>query len=511
MARRFVSIWFRHLTTDWFTIRKKSRDNSTGESSREDLRSKPFVLRAPSHGRMIITAVNATAQSRGIFPGMVLADARAIVPELVVEDDKPDLITKLLRRLAEWCIQFTPFVAIDPPDGLLFDSTGCPHLWGGDQSYLKAIEKKLNERGYDIRASIADTPGVAWAVARFGADAFVIKSGCNYEALLSLPPESLRLEPESVDRLHKLGLHQIKKFIHIPRASLRRRFGPQFLLRLDRALGREEERLEPVIPLQPYQERLPCMEPILTANGIEIGLRQLLETLCLRLLQEQKGIRTAVFKGFRVDGKIVGVEIGTSRPSHDVKHLFGLFALKLETIEPAMGIELFVLEATKVQDHFSHQQTLWAASGGLDDVRLSELIDRLGGKIGMQAIHRFIPNERYWPERSFKLASSLQEKPSAIWRCDKLRPLQLLFSPEKIEVTAPIPDYPPMLFRHRGKIYKISRADGPERIEQEWWIQEGKHRDYYRVEDEEGRRYWIFRSGHYGEEKFQWFLHGYFA
>ncbi|MGC1243175.1 MAG: DNA polymerase Y family protein [Chryseosolibacter sp.] len=499
MVRRFVSIWFRHLTTDWFTIRQP------------DLKHVPFVLRAPSHGRMVITAANAIAEKNGISCGMVLADARAVTPELLVLDDKPDLIPQLLKRLAGWCIRFTPIVALDPADGLLLDVTGCPHLWGGEQAYLADIVKKLNARGYDVRAAMADTPGVAWGVARFGKGSMVIENGRHMEALLPLPPEALRLEPETVDRLHKLGLHQIRQFISMPRSSLRRRFGQHFIRQLDLAIGQETEFIEPVIPVEPYQERLPCLEPIVSATGIGIALQQLLETLCLRLQQDQKGLRTAVFKGYRVDGKVEQVGIGTNRPTHHVSHLFKLFELKLSMIEPALGIELFILEAPKVEDHVPQQEKMWEGSGGLDDLRLSELIDRLAGKIGAQSIHRFVPDEHYWPERSFRPASTLQEILSTTWRADKLRPLQLLAIPERIEVTAPIPDYPPMLFRYKGKLHKIIRADGPERIEQEWWLQTGQHRDYYRVEDEGGNRYWIFRLGHYEGGKFGWFVHGFFA
>jgi protein ImuB len=498
MEKRFVSIWFRHLTTDWFTL------------SQPQLKKLPFVLKTPVRGRMVITAANEVAEAKGITAGMALADARAIFPTLEVKDDKPDLIGKLLKRLAEWCIRFTPWVAVDPPDGLFFDSTGCSHLWGGDEGYLNEIIKKLNVRGYDVRAAMADTPGAAWAIARFGKSKFVISPGDHVHAMLSLPPEALRLEPEVVWRLHRLGLHRISQFITMPRPALRKRFGQHFIMRLDTALGQQLEMIEPVQLIEPYQERLPCLEPIVTATGIEIALNQLLETLCLRLQQEEKGIRTAVFKGYRVDGKVEQITIATHRASHNVKHLFKLFEIKLQTIEPALGIELFVLEAPKVEDNFAQQEKMWEDSGSLEDVRLAELIDRLAGKVGANAIHRYIPDEHYWPERSFKLVSSLQEKSTIPWRADKLRPTQLLKAPEPIEVTAPIPDYPPMLFRVKGKLHKVVKADGPERIEQEWWIQNGQHRDYYRVENEEGNRYWIFRLGHYHEKIYQWFLHGFF-
>jgi protein ImuB len=498
MEKRFVSIFFRHLTTDWFALRQPH------------LKKLPFVLRTSSHGRMVITAANAVANQKDIHKGMVLADARAIVPALEVQDDKPDLIIKLLTRLAEWCIRFTPVVGIDPPDGLLLDVSGCSHLWNGDLPYVAEIVKKLNSRGYDVRVAMADTVGVAWAVARFGKEQ-VVAGNMHIEALMSLPPEALRLEPEVIARLHKLGLHHIRQFIRMPRASLRRRFGQHFILQLDKAIGQAMEIIEPIQPIEPYQERLPCMEPIVTATGIEIALQQLLETLCLRLQQEQKGLRTSILKAYRVDGKIEQVDIVTSRPSHSVKHLFKLFELKISSIEPDMGIELFVLEAPKVEDHFPLQEKMWEGSVGLDDIRLSELVDRIASKVGMKAIHRYVPDEHYWPERSFKYASSLQEKLTTSWRTDKLRPLQLLRTPERIDVTAPIPDYPPLLFRYKGKIHRITTADGPERIEQEWWLQQGQHRDYYRVEDEEGNRYWLFRLGHYHDTIYQWFLHGFFA
>lgn len=499
MQPRFVSIWFRHLTTDWYSLRQPQ------------LKSLPLVLRTKDHDRMIVSALNGVASQKGISKGMTVADARAIVHELEVLDDKPELPTKLLARLAEWCIRFTPVVAIDLPDGLIMDVTGCAHLWGGETLYLKNIIARLTERGYNVRGAMADTIGVAWGVARFSRrELTVVESGNHLDALMDLPPEALRLETENIARLHKLGLHQIRQFIGMPRTALRRRFGPLFLLQLDKATGREKELIEAVIPPEPYQERLPCLDPIVTLAGIEIALQQLLETLCLRLQHEQKGLRVAVLKGYRVDGKVEAVNIATNRPSHHVPHLFKLFQLKLSSIEPALGIELFVLDAAKVEDHLPQQEKMWEDSGGLDDERLSELIDRIASKVGIDQIHRFLPEEHYWPERSFKTASSLTEEATTQWRDNKPRPMHILPIPQRIQVSAPIPDYPPMLFRYKDRVHNIVKADGPERIEQEWWLQQGEHRDYYCVEDEQGHRYWLFRLGHYHDKIYQWFIHGFF-
>jgi protein ImuB len=261
----------------------------------------------------------------------------------------------------------------------------------------------------------------------------------------------------------------------------------------------------------PYQERLPCIEPIRTAKGIEIALQRLLEQLCKRLLNEGKGIRKCILKGYRIDGNIQQIEIGTVRPSRNDVHLFKLFENKIATLAPALGFELFVIDAPVVEDITVDQETFWPVSDQNDDVALSELLDRIGGRVGMHAIHRYLPDEHYWPERSYKAAVTLQEQPAANWRSNLPRPLHLLPVPEAIEVTVPMPDYPPMLFRHKGTLHKIVKADGPERIEQEWWIASGLQRDYYCVEDEQGGRYWLFRSGHYGNGEPEWFIHGFFA
>lgn len=499
MAKRFVSIWFPHLSIDWFELRKP------------ELKKIPFVLVRPSHGRMMITAANARAVKNGIHKGMVLADAKALLPSLHQFDAKPNLENQLLQRIAEWCIRFTPLASVDPLGGIILDASGCSHLWGGDEAYLADIMKRLQARGYHSRAAMADTIGAAWAVARLG-NTIVVPKDKHMEALLSLPPEALRLEAATVQRLHQLGLREIKSFMSMPGSSLRRRFGPLLIQRINQAMGTEQEFIEPVYPVEPYQERLPCVEPIARIEGIEIALQRLLEQLCQRLAKEGKGLRTAYFRCYRVDSKTSGIQVATSRPSHNIQHLFHLFQLKLSSIEPGPGIELFVLEATKVEEHAPVQNEFWKQASGLNNNHLAELMDRISEKIGAAAIHRYLPDEHYWPERSYKKAGSLDEQPATEWKLDRPRPLRLLSPPELIEVTAPIPDYPPMLFRYRGRLHKIIKADGPERIEQEWWIHEGEHRDYYAVEDEDGGRYWLFRSGHYEEnKKTKWFLHGFFA
>lgn len=498
MQKRFMAIWFRHLLTDGLARR------------RPELKDLPFVLAAPVKNRIIITASSPLAEKEGAFTGMAVADARAAVAELVVIDDTPGQAAKLLYLIGLGCIRYTPMVSLDLPDGLMLDISGCAHLWGGERGYLTELVLKLRGAGFDARAAIADTPGTAWAVARFAAKRPIISSGEQAKAIAGLPPAALRLEPAILERLQKLGFRTIGPLLEIPPQTLRRRFGTGLLLRIDQALGKAEEYREVLVPPVPYAERLPAMEPIRTVPGIRIAIEKLLEMLCQRLQAEGKGIRKAVLKCHRIDGRKVQAGITTTRGSHSVSHLMGLFKLQIDKIEPALGIELFILEALRTEDMETVQEQLWAGAKGLADNILAELLDRIAGKVGAEAIHRYLPAEHHWPERSFKLATSLTETPQCAWPALP-RPMRLLQPPELIEVMALVPDHPPKVFVHHGKRHHIAKADGPERIGREWWQDSGLHRDYYVVEDSEGCRYWVFRSGHYDGGDAQWFLHGYFA
>jgi protein ImuB len=497
MEKRIMAIWFRHLLTDWLTLK------------RPELKEIPFVFAAPERNRMVIRAANGMAEVQGVHTGMTVADAKAITTSLLVVDHIPGKQEKLIRQLGLWCIRYTPVVAIDT-DGLILDISGCPHLWGGERAYLKEIVNKLRTSGYDARAAIAGTTGCAWAVARYGKATPIIESYSHVDALLNLPPAALRLEPLIVEKLKKLGFHTIRSFINIPKKVLRRRFGEGFISRLDQALGIEEEALRPLVPPVPYAERLPCLEPVSTKKAIEIAIQKLLEGMCLRLHKEGKGVRRATLKCYRIDGKTVQAAITTNRGSHSVSHLFKLFEFHIDKLEPALGIELFLLEAQKVESIDPRQEKFWAGKPGLHDTSVAELLDKLAVKIGANAIHRYLPAEHYWPELSIKEATSLLETPAAQWRADRPRPLRILNDPEPIEVMALLPDYPPKFFTYKGKRHTVQKADGPERIEREWWRDAGEHRDYYAVEDTAGQRYWLFRLGHYDATP-QWYLHGFFA
>ncbi|RFZ90071.1 DNA polymerase Y family protein [Mucilaginibacter conchicola] len=500
MPKRFASIWFRHLLTDQKAIREPA------------LKGKAYVFAEPDHGRLLIIAANEEARNFGAIEGMTVADARIVAPDLIVFDAKPGRNIKLLKGLAEWFLRYTPLVQLDPPDGLLLDITGCAHLKGGETAYLKEIVSRLRKIGYDIRPGIADTIGSAWGVARFATAGLIVKEGDHRNALMPLPPSALRLPFDLLIKLRNLGLTRISGFIHMPKSVLRRRFGKDMVLRLQQALGQEPEYLFPIREPVPYHERLVCLDPVRTRPAIEIGLNRLLEDLCKRLYSEGLGIRSAMLSWYRIDGKNGSITIGTNHASNRTQHLFKLFFIKLDNVAPGMGIELFLLDAIHTEPVSDKQSQLWSSRGGAETEEVAELLDRVAGRIGAAQIHRYLPGEHYWPERTAEQHADLRKAPESEWRTDKPRPMQLLDRPEPIEAMALTPDYPPKLFIWRGQQHVIVGADGPERIEREWWLDPGEHRDYYVAEDESGRRYWLFRSGHYSAENNQhWYLHGFFA
>ena len=497
MNKRYLAIWFPYLVTDQMAIKQES------------LAGQAYALIAQERNKQIMVRISRQANRQGLRTNMPLADARIISSDLQTFQFYPQKEQKLLKAMAEWFIRYTPYVALNSPDGLFLDLTGCT-VWKSEEQHVEEIKAHFYGK-YHVKIGIADTLGAAWAIAHYAKEQ-IAKPNEQLKHLLNLPPKALQLEESTLQRLEKLGFYSIDSFIHIAPSTLRRRFGDEINLRIGQALGRKPEAFEPITEPNPYEERLHCLEPIQTAKGIEIAIANLLETLCSRLQKEDVGVRNATLSAFRLDGKLQQITIGTNQPSIHIKHLFKLFELKIKQIEPDLGIELFIMKVTKIEELPKQQETFWQTDTPTDLGEIAELLDRISIKAGKNAIRRYLPQEHHWPENSIKAVTNLKEQPETEWPMHKPRPTVLLNQPEPIQVSAPIPDYPPMTFTYKNEVHRIKKADGPERIEQEWWLNEGKHRDYYQVEDEKGQRYWLFRLGHYNSKTTaQWFIHGFFA
>ncbi len=483
-----------------------------------------------------------------------------MLPELRVTAEDIGADKRLLEKLAAWCDRYTPWVALDDlPEqagyGLFLDITGCAHLFGGgdqgEAALLGDLLERLEKVGFTCRAGLADTAGAAWAMAHHGTGARaqrIVPPGGQRQALAALPVEALRLPVEAVETLNRLGLRCIADLYSLPRAPLTNRFGPIVLARLDQALGRMVETIEPRRSTPPFRCRLAFAEPIGRPEDIAAATARLLATLGNQLESAGMGARQLELVLYRVDGSFERCEIGTSRPSRDADHLLRLFAEPLGQIDAGFGVELMLLTARSA-DRFVGTQTGLQPDQANEDGKVDELIDRLTARLGSDRVIRLVPRHSHVPERAVqriaaaggatngnaRLRSTVAlaedwrafTRPSP-GRAAPVRPVRLLASPEPIDVIAPVPDDPPRQFNWRQQAHRVVRVDGPERLANEWWREDDAAggalnapppvRDYYRIEAEDGQRYWIYRDGPFnsiatdrGRRTARWYLHGFCA
>ncbi len=501
MQQRYVYIWFQYLVTDWMARRSPA------------LKDQPLVLTRAENGKVVIAAVNAAAEKAGAFKTMPLADARAIAPQLMAMTYDAARPKNILTAMAEWCCRYTPLVTIDPAEGLWLDMTGGIHLFGGEKPLLEDINRIFRQLGYAVRVALADTPGGAWAIARHAATGPIAARGQLPQRLSHLPIEALRLDVDTVMRLISLGLRRVGDLYNLPRGPLSRRLGPEVLLRLDQSLGKTAEALTPFRSPPVLETRAQTPEGVMVLEGVIVVLKKLLEQMCSQLNESGGGVRHARFQAFLFDGRVETVDIGTSAPSKNPKHLFKLFEEKILKMNIGFGAESFVLSTPSV-DAIGGAQDCFDGLGNTQEIaaQLPELVDRISQRLGPNTVYRLAPRQSHLPERCVVKSSPLQSPTPGAWPQDRPRPVMFLPRPAPIDVVAPVPDYPPMMFRYKGKMHRIRHAEGPERIEAEWWRQKSELRDYYRLEDEAGQRYWIYRLGHYAQDNpSRWYLHGFFG
>ncbi len=478
---------------------------------------RPFALVTIIAGRRIVTAANASAEGEGIAPGRSMADARALRPDLGVAEADFAGDAAALAILARWCNRFSPFASPCGPDGIFLDITGCAHLFAGEAGLAAQLVERLERQGIECRAAIADSFGAAWAMARCGGTVVaVVPQGGAGQALAELPVMALRLESDIAVLLMRLGLRRIGDLYAMPRAALAARCGKSVALRLDEALGLAPEPLSPLQPENLRWSRRSFAEPIGTPEDIAAATRALLESLCRRLAEEGMGARKLTLALYRVDGRIEEAVIGTARATRDTRHLWRLFAERLPALDPGFGVEDMVVTAIIAQKLAPTQ--LGFQGGGktgprADATELAVLVDRLTNRLGPHAVARPVLHESHIPERAVHFLPPLRRSAAIVARDgEKPRPVRLLPRPEPIEAAALLPDEPPFLFRWRRLVHRVRRADGPERIAGEWWRESVAARDYYRVEDEDGRRFWLYRVGLYQPSITpRWFLHGVFG
>lgn len=464
---------------------------------------------------------------------MGIAEARAMHPSLDIVEADPEADRRLLEGLADWCDRYTPLVALAGADGLFLDITGCAHLFGGEKALLADLMARFFHQGFDVRSGLASTPGAAWAAARF-ATGHIVAPGGERSFFARLPLSALRLEPATKTSLESVGLRTVGAIMDGPRAPLVRRFGDMLIERLDQGLGLLEEAISPRLPVAPLSVERHLADPLSLIEDVERLVGLLAATLKVDLERREEGARTLELLLFRVDGMVSRIAVGASRPIREPALIRKLFHERLtalgETIDAGCGFDLVRLSALSTA-RFDARQGDLAGETEDDGEDLAIFADRVAARLGEAAVLEPAPAASHLPERAAAVAPyALEEarksralaKPgrarsgSADRQGQAERPVRLFRLPEPIDVPATeVPDGPPPYFRWRRALHRVTRAEGPERIASEWWREgtEAPTRDYYRVEDVDGRRYWLYRQGLYAAQAPapRWFLHGVFA
>jgi protein ImuB len=476
---------------------------------------RPFALIEKQRGALRIAALSCDAVRLGLEVGQALADARSCVPELPAFPHDPLADAALLTRLAGLCGDYTPSVQCDPPQGMLLDVTGCAHLHGGEDGLRDRVVARIEAERLTVRAGIAATPQGARALARFGG-----------QDLAALPLAALDAGAQTAHALSRAGFRRIGDLVEVPRAALAARFGMATTTQLARLLGEEDAHIVPEGRRERIFAEQRFAEPIGRSDDVLDVIESLLERTAVQLAERGEGGRKFVARLHRSDGHVARLEVATGAPTRDPVLVLRLLRERIDSLadplDPGFGydsVDLLIVRCEALPDR---QEGLEAEPRRSDD--LGPLLDRLAVRHGAARVLRFAAGNSHIPERAAKLRPLRADRGTSSWlevseNEPPLRPLVLFDPPQPVRVIDAVPDGPPLRFTWKGKPHRVLRHEGPERIAAEWWRRRGGHgdnpgltRDYYRVEDDGGHRFWLFRHGLYGREAEHpgWFIHGLF-
>lgn len=487
-----------------------------------------------------VTALNPAARKMGLRIAMPVADAQNVHPDLQTMDHDKKADARFLKRLGLWGLQFSPLVMQQAPDGLAFNITGCAHLFGNEQAMAAHVRAQCKAQGLTARIAIADTTIAASAIAKYGADELVVipqGQNAHEQALAPLPLYALAPDHKTYVALKSVGLKKIADLKRAARSAFARRYPPALITSYDQALGHQAEPFEPLLPPAVHREARQCVDPLISLEDLCEAANRLTPSLALQLERAGFGATRLRLMFFRVDGQVLWFEVRMGTASYDSSHFARLLHDRLrqyeDSIEAGFGFDRALLEAVETAP-FEYAQTdteyIKRYAETCADPAITALADRLRARFGDHAVQRFYPRASHWPERSCKLGTDDGQDQG--WSGHQAqRPLTLFNPPQMIDAIAEVPDAAPVRFFWRHQVFDIAYAEGPERIAPEWWllpeairkagpdvIKRFRSRDYYRVEDQQGHRFWLFRRGLYDADFMpsnnnepQWFIHGLFG
>ena len=461
--------------------------------------------------------------------GLSLPDARARFPALIAVEAEPEEEARLLERLCDWCSRYTPLAALDGRDGLMLDISGVAHLFEGEAALIEDCRARLSGQGITVAIGAASNPRAASALARFSrvkAAPEPLNDKAFAKLFHDLPLAALGLDEKTVADMARAGLRRIGDIALRPRAPITARFGFAPIAQLDALKGLERSSIAPRFRPPDFCAERQFASPIQTIEAIEAQLRKLADDLVVLLERQAKGARRIELSLYRVDGAVRRIRVGASRPLNEARAIVRLIAERLaspdeDAIDAGYGVDLMRLACLAAEPLAPSEAELERAHEAERALVLAELLDRLSARLGARAVTRRELIDAHLPEQAEAAAPATLgqarmrgEGPETVAAGAPTRPLRLFARPEPIEALAEVPDGPPLRFRWRRVLHDVAAIEGPERIAAPWWRRAGAPtRDYFRAEDTEGRRFWLYREGLWGRETAQakWFVHGLFG
>lgn len=474
-----------------------------------DLASRGHATRDPlavtlRHGAQVhVYACNDAAARAGITPGMALAAAQALLPQLRLVARDAAAENQALAHLADWAGQYSSLVSLVPPDGLVVEIGRSLALFGDPDALCRRIQQALTELGFIATVTRAPTPLAATWFARAGISPAATPSW--QECLHALPLAILLDETHApYDALRKMGLRTLGDLIRLPRAELRRRVGPALLQALDRALGHAPDPRTAFVAPAHFQQRIELLAPAYATEALLFVLRRLLLALEGFLRARQAGVSEVLVQLSHADQPATQQRLGFHQVGCalsmwlDVAREW-LARLRLPEAVQAISVSATHLLPLRPQQHDALSLTVPSEHTAL-------LLSRLQARLGEQAVHSVCSIAEHRPEYAWqRCAARLVVDASASgdrWTDGSdegsPRPLWLLPQPEPLPLVAQRPWFD-------GTVYL---AQGPERIESGWWDDHDVQRDYFVAHSARGERLWIFRTL---QTPSQWFLHGFFG
>ncbi|HKX78892.1 MAG TPA: DNA polymerase Y family protein [Novosphingobium sp.] len=514
-SRRYLALWLPYLGIDRLIHSGKAH---------ADPPDCPLALVEKVKGAVRLALVDPTAAALGLQHGMGLADARVVTPDLLVFDQDIHADAALLERLADGCMRYTPHVALDSPDALVLDLTGCTRLFGSEDALATDLGKRMARMAMRIRMAFAYAPEAALALARFQR----VPAADERMSVLRLPIAALRLGTECERSLMRAGLVTVGDVARRPLAGIAARYGEGTVHAIRRMIGEADSPLAFRMEQTPFHFDRRFAEPVARTDYVMKRLVDLIAEAVTALEARDRGGRRFEAIFFRTDGLAQRLTVETGAATRDVKAVLRLFRERIDSLadplDPGFGYDMVRLKVPLHEPLAASQLRLGSGEASTTQ-QVDDLVDRLSARLGRNRVRRFRPRDSHIPEQAqLSLPAIEANRADGDWVMSPsgnppMRPLHLFDPPQRIEVLASVPDGPPYRFRWRRVFHEVSQFEGPERIASEWWrAKDGDPahgaptRDYYRIEDRRGRRFWIFRHGLYDEASHpDWYVHGLFA